>query len=128
MSDQEPNEQDTSKPGRAAAKKMDGLAAVLEKIAAMPEPWRAMGERIHAIIMASAPELTPRTFYGMPAYAKEGKVICFFRVDDYITFGFSEHAHLFDVGERMQPSSYAILELTAVEEERIAALVKRAVS
>lgn len=115
--------------GRAGrrAEKADKESAVLAKIAAMPETYRAMGERLHAIIIASAPALSPTTWYGMPAYAKAGRVICFFRVDKYVTFGFTEDANLFDEGDAMQPSSYLLRELTADAEAAIAALVRRAV-
>jgi len=80
------------KAKKQAAKKADGEAAVLAKIAEMPAPYRAMGERLHEIITQSAPELTPRTWYGMPGYEKEGKVVCFFRADKYMTFGLTEDA------------------------------------
>ena len=109
--------------------KREGENAVLAKIAAMPGPYRAMGERLHALIKASAPVLTPKTWYGMPAYAQDGKVICFFRGDKnerYVTLGFSEDANLDE--DNMWPTSYALKELTATEEERIAELVKNAVS
>jgi uncharacterized protein YdhG (YjbR/CyaY superfamily) len=110
--------------------KADGESDVLAKIAEMPEPDRGMAERIHALVKASAPELTPRTWYGMPAYAKGGKVVCFFQSaakfkERYATFGFSAAANLDDGA--MWPTSYALNELTAAEEERIAALVKKAV-
>jgi uncharacterized protein YdhG (YjbR/CyaY superfamily) len=114
------------------ASKADGESAVLAKIAEMPEPDRAMAERIHAIIKASAPALTPKTWYGMPAYAnKDGKVVCFFQSAHkfnarYATFGFNDVAHL-DEGV-MWPTSFALKELTAAEEARIAALVKKAAS
>ena len=110
------------------AKNADGESIVLAKIADMPEQYRAIGERLHAIIKASAPELSPRLWYGMPAYALEGKVICFFRGDKserYMTLGFSENANL-DEGP-MWPTSFALKELTAAEEVNIAALVKKAV-
>jgi uncharacterized protein YdhG (YjbR/CyaY superfamily) len=103
---------------------------VLAKIAEMPEPDRAMGERLHAIIKASAPALSPKTWYGMPAYAnKDGKVVCFFQSAEkfnarYATFGFSDKANL-DEGA-MWPTSFALKELTAAAEARIGALVKRA--
>lgn len=109
--------------------KREGENAVLAKIAAMPGPYRAMGERLHALIKASAPVLTPKTWYGMPAYAQDGKVICFFRGDKnerYLTLGFSEDANLDE--DNMWPTSYALKNLTATEEERIAELVKKAVS
>jgi uncharacterized protein YdhG (YjbR/CyaY superfamily) len=115
----------------AEARKADGESALLEKIAEMPEPDRAMAERIHAIVTASAPTLAPKTWYGMPAYAKDGKVICFFQSAAkfkarYATFGFNDDANLDDGA--MWPTSFALKELTAAEEERIAALVKKAVS
>jgi hypothetical protein len=109
----------------------DGENDVLAKIAEMPEPDRAMAERLHAIIKASAPALSPRTWYGMPAYAKDGNVVCFFPSAQkvktrYATFGFSDKANL-DEGS-MWPAAFALKELTAAEEARIAALVKKAVS
>ena len=111
--------------------KADGESAVLAKLAEMPESDRAMGERLHAIIKANAPDLTPRTWYGQPAYAKDGKVVCFFQPADkfnsrYATFGFNDVANL-DEGT-MWPTSFALTELTAADEARIAALVKKAVS
>jgi uncharacterized protein YdhG (YjbR/CyaY superfamily) len=111
--------------------KADGESDVLAKIAEMPEPDRAMAERLHAIIKASAPALSPRTWYGMPAYAKDGKVVCFFQSAAkfnarYATFGFNDTANL-DEGA-MWPTSFALKELTAADEARIAALVKKAVS
>jgi uncharacterized protein YdhG (YjbR/CyaY superfamily) len=113
------------------ADKADGEGAVLAKIAEMPEPDRTLGERLHAIIKASAPVLSPKLWYGMPAYAKDGKVVCFFQSAQkfnsrYATFGFSDEANL-DEGA-MWPTSFALKELTAVEEARIGALVKKAVS
>jgi uncharacterized protein YdhG (YjbR/CyaY superfamily) len=113
------------------AAKADGERDVLAKIAEMPEPDRAMAERVHVIVKASAPALSPRTWYGMPAYAKEGKVVCFFQSADkfkarYATFGFSDEANL-DEGA-MWPTSFALKELTAAEEKEIGALVKKAVS
>jgi uncharacterized protein YdhG (YjbR/CyaY superfamily) len=113
------------------ADKADGERDLLAKIAEMPEPDRAMAERIHAIIKASAPALSPKTWYGMPAYAKDGKVVCFFQSAHkfnarYATFGFSDTANL-DEGA-MWPTSFALTELTAAEEARISALVKKAVS
>jgi hypothetical protein len=114
-----------------SADKADGERAVLAKIAEMPEPDRAMGERLHAIIKASAPALSPKLWYGMPAYARDGKVVCFFQgahkfKSRYATFGFDEAANL-DEGA-MWPTSFALTELTAADEARIAALVKKAVS
>jgi hypothetical protein len=113
------------------ADKEDGESAVLAKIAEMPEPERAMGERLHAIVKASAPALSPKTWYGMPAYAKDGKVVCFFQGAQkfkarYATFGFSDAANL-DEGA-MWPTAFALKELGTAEEARIAALVKKAVS
>ena len=109
----------------------DGEQDVLAKIAAMPARDRQLAERIHAIVKATAPDLSPRTWYGMPAYAKDGKVVCFFRSahkfkSRYATFGFNDTANL-DEGD-MWPTSFALKELTAAEEARIAALVKKAVS
>ncbi len=111
-------------------KKADGESAVRSLIAAMPEPGRAMGERLHAIIKASAPALSPRSWYGMPAYAKDGKVVVFFRgaeklQERYMTVGFTQDAKL-DEG-RMWPTAFALTVLTADEESRIGALVRRAV-
>jgi uncharacterized protein YdhG (YjbR/CyaY superfamily) len=116
---------------KAEARKADGESALLAKVAEMPEPDRAMAERIHAIVKASAPDLSPKTWYGMPAYARDGKVVCFFQSAAkfevrYATLGFNDTAKL-DEG-RMWPTSFALKELTAAEEERIAALVKKAVS
>jgi uncharacterized protein YdhG (YjbR/CyaY superfamily) len=113
------------------ADKGDGESAVLAKIAAMPEPDRALGERLHAIIKASAPALSPRLWYGMPAYARDGKVVCFFQSAQkfntrYATLGFMDEANL-DEGA-MWPTAFALKELTATEEARIGALVKQAVS
>ena len=123
--------------GRAAAHpgprpgKGDEESAVLAKIAAMPAPDRTMGERVHAIIKASAPALSPRLWYGMPAYAKDGNVVCFFQNAQkfktrYATLGFSDKASL-DEGN-MWPTAFALKELTGAEETRIGALVKRAMS
>jgi uncharacterized protein YdhG (YjbR/CyaY superfamily) len=113
------------------ADKDDGERDVLAKIAEMPEPDRAMAERLHAVVKASAPALTPRTWYGMPAYARDGKVVCFFQSagkfkSRYATFGFSDEANL-DEGT-MWPNAFALTELTAADEARIGALVKKAVS
>jgi hypothetical protein len=113
------------------ADKADGESAVLAKIAEMSEPDRSMGKRLHAIIKASAPALSPRLWYGMPAYAKDDKVVCFFQSAQkfktrYATFGFSDKANL-DEGA-LWPVAFALKELTAAEEARIGALVKRAVS
>ena len=123
--------QELKAAARPRAGKPDGESDVLAKIAEMPEPDRAMGERLHAIIKASAPALSPRTWYGMPAYAKDGKVVCFFQSAQkfktrYATFGFSDEANL-DEGA-MWPTSFALKELTAADEKKIGALVKKAVS
>ena len=116
---------------KADTAKADGESEVLAKIAALPEPDRTVAERLHAIIKASAPALSPRTWYGMPAYAKDGKVVCFFQSAQkfktrYATFGFSDKANL-DEGP-MWPTSFALKELTAAEEAKIGGLVKKAVS
>ena len=116
---------------KAEARKEDGEAAVLAKIAEMQGPDRALAERIHAIVKASAPELEPKTWYGMPAYAKDGKVVCFFQSAQkfksrYATFGFSDRANL-DEGATW-PVAFAVKELTPAGEARIAELVKKAVS
>jgi hypothetical protein len=113
------------------ADKADGERDVLAKIAEMPEPDRAMAERLHALIKASAPALSPRTWYGMPAYARDGKVVCFFQSAQkfktrYATLGFSDEANLDDGA--MWPTAFALTELTAADEARIGALVKKAVS
>ena len=116
----------------ARAAKADGESDVLAKIAEMPASDRAMAERIHALIKASAPALSPKTWYGMPAYAnKDGKVVCFFQAADkfkarYATFGFNDDAHI-DEGT-MWPTSWALTKLTAADEAKIGALVKKAVS
>src|SRR5947209_7839009 len=119
-----------ARPG-PRADKADGESAVLANIAEMPGPDRAIGERLHAIIKASAPTLSPRLWYGMPAYAKDGKVVCFFQSarkfkTRYATFGFMHEANL-DEGS-MWPTAFALKELTAAAEARIGALVKKAVS
>ena len=111
--------------------KADGESDVLAKIAEMPEADRVKAERLHAIVEATAPDLSPKTWYGMPAYAKDGKVVCFFQSaakfkTRYSTLGFSDQAKLDD--GNMFPTSFALKELTAAEEKRIAALVKKAVS
>ncbi len=116
---------------RPGADEADGESAVLAKIAAMPAPYNVLGARLHALIKSSAPVLSPRLWYGMPAYAKDGKVVCFFRGGDkfkerYLTLGFNDAAHLDDGG--MWPIAFALTELTAAEEARIGALVKQAVS
>ena len=116
---------------KAEKSKADGESDVLAKIAEMPKADRAMAERIHKIVKASAPDLTPRTWYGMPAYAKDGKVVCFFQSaakfkSRYATFGFNDPANL-DKGA-MWPTSFALKKLTAADEKKIGALVKKAAS
>jgi uncharacterized protein YdhG (YjbR/CyaY superfamily) len=118
----------TSRRG-SAEERAEGERDLLAKIAEMPEHDRAMAKRIHAIVMASAPSLAPKTYYGMPAYALDGKTVCFFKPaskfkERYATFGFEQRAGLDD--GQMWPVSYALLELTAADEKRIAALVKKA--
>jgi hypothetical protein len=113
------------------AGKADGESEVLAKIAEMPESDRVIGERLHKLIMATAPDLTPRTWYGMPAYAKDGSVVCFFQSAQkfksrYATLGFSDKANL-DEGA-FWPTAYALTKLTAADEKKIGALVKKAVS
>ncbi len=117
--------------GRGAGSKQDGEADLLAKIAEMPDSDRAMAERFHAIVKANAPDLTPKTWYGMPAYAKDGKVVCFFQAANkfkarYATIGFDQAANL-DEGA-MWPTSWALTKLTATDEAKVAELVKRAVS
>ena len=123
--------QELKAAARADKDKADGESAVLAAIAAMQEPDRAMAMRLHAIIKASAPALSPKTWYGMPAYARDGKIVCFFQSAQkfntrYATFGFSDAANL-DEGA-LWPVAFALKELTAAEEARISALVKKAVS
>jgi len=120
-----------NKQARLAREKEEGESAVIAKIAEMSKQDRSMAERLHEIIKASVPDLTPRLWYGMPAYAKDGKVVCFFQNSQkfktrYATLGFSDKANL-DEGN-LWPTTYAINELTANEEAIIAALVKKAVS
>jgi uncharacterized protein YdhG (YjbR/CyaY superfamily) len=115
---------------KAEARGANDEKAVLEAIAEMPTKDRAMGKRIHAIVKESAPDLTPKTWYGMPAYAKDGKVVCFFQSADkfkarYATFGFNDTANL-DAGS-MWPTSWALTKLTAADEKKIASLVKKAI-
>ncbi len=116
---------------RSGAARADGERDLLAKIAEMPAPDRAIAERLHALITASAPDLAPKTWYGMPAYTRDGKVVCFFKSADkfksrYATLGFEEAANLDDGA--MWPTSFALTKLTAADEARIAALVKKAIS
>ena len=120
-----------NKAGKESTKKADGEAEVLATIAAMSGSDRTLGERLHAIIKANAPALSPKLWYGMPAYAKDGKIVCFFQSADkfksrYATFGFNDEARL-DEGS-MWPTTFALKKLTAADEKKIAALVKKAVS
>jgi hypothetical protein len=113
------------------AKKVDGEAAALEKIAAMPAPYRDMGERIHALILRSAPALQPTTWYGMPAYAKDGKVVCFFRADTYMTFGLTDKANLAledGAPHQLRGSSWFFTALDDATEAKLAAIVRKAAS
>jgi uncharacterized protein YdhG (YjbR/CyaY superfamily) len=123
--------QELKAEARASKNKADGERDVLAKIAEMQGSDRALAKRLHAIVKASAPALSPKTWYGMPAYAKDGKVVCYFQdarkfKSRYATFGFSDEANL-DEGA-MWPTSFALKELTAADEAKIAALVKKAVS
>jgi uncharacterized protein YdhG (YjbR/CyaY superfamily) len=116
---------------KAEARKADGEKTLLAKLAEMPEPDRTLGKRLHEIIKANAPDLEPKTWYGMPAYARDGKVVCFFQSADkfksrYATLGFTDEANL-DEGA-MWPTYFALKKLTAAEEAKIGALVKKAVS
>jgi uncharacterized protein YdhG (YjbR/CyaY superfamily) len=116
---------------RASRDRAEGERDLLAKIAEMPKPDRALATRVHAIVTANAPDLSPKTWYGMPAYARNDKVVCFFQSADkfksrYATVGFSDEANLDDGG--MWPTSFALKKLTAADEKRIGALVKKAVS
>jgi uncharacterized protein YdhG (YjbR/CyaY superfamily) len=120
-----------AREAKSASSRAEGERDLLAKIAEMPEPDRSLAERVHAIIMASAPDLAPKTWYGMPAYAKDSKLICFFQAASkfkvrYATFGFQPDAKVDDGS--MWPVAYALTELTAADEARIGALVKKAVS
>ena len=120
-----------AREAKAASSKAEGLNDLLAKIAEMPEPDRALAERVHAIVMAAAPDLEPKTWYGMPAYSKDGRSICFFQAASkfkvrYATFGFQPDAKVDDGA--MWPIAYALTELTADAEARITALVRKAVS
>ena len=122
---------DRAKELKAAADEAEGESAVLAKIAEMQDADRAMGKRLHALIKASAPALTPRLWYGMPAYARDGKIVCFFQPATkfktrYATLGFNDTAHLDD--GNVWATAFALMKLTAADEARIGALVKRAAS
>ncbi len=119
-----------AREAKAASSKADGLSDLLAKIAEMPEPDRSLAERVHATVMAAAPDLWPRTWYGMPAYGRDGKLICFFQAASkfkvrYATFGFQPDAKLDDGA--MWPTSFALVELTAEAEAKIGELVRKAV-
>jgi uncharacterized protein YdhG (YjbR/CyaY superfamily) len=123
--------QELKAEARANQSRADGEREVLAKIAEMPKSDRVMAERIHAVVKASAPSLLPKTWYGMPAYAKDGKLVCFFKAADkfktrYATFGFEEAANVDD--GTMWPTSWALTKLTAADEAKIGALVKKAAS
>jgi uncharacterized protein YdhG (YjbR/CyaY superfamily) len=130
MAEKRTAKESAGEPAKPAAGKLGGEAQVLDNLAAMPRSDREIGERLHAIIKASAPELVPRLWYGMPAYAKDGKVLCFFQGAEkfktrYATFGFQHEANL-DEGH-MWPVAFALTELTDSEEATITALLKKAV-
>lgn len=121
---------ETGGPVKRGEKPTEGEGAILAAIAAMPEPWRSMGTRVHAVVKANAPALSMRTWYGMPAYAKGGQVVCYFRGGDkfkerYMTLGFNDSASLDD--GHLWPIVYAMTEVSPAEEARIAAIVKKAV-
>ena len=119
------------KPANSGAKKADAHAAVLAKIAALPEPYRAMGERLHALILRSAPALQPALWYGMPAYAKDGKVICFLRADKYMTFGLTDNAnHSLAEGapHQLRESAWFFNALDDATEAKLSAIVRKAAS
>jgi hypothetical protein len=120
-----------TKTGNSAEKNAGADAAVLEKIAAMPTPYRAMGERLHAIILRSAPALQPTLWYGMPAYAKDGKVVCFFRADKYMTFGLSDKAN-HDIEENAQhqlrESGWFFSAIDDATEAKLSAIVRKVAS
>lgn len=121
------NSQAGRSPRRA---KPDPEAEVLAKIAEMPEPYRAMGERLHALILRSAPQLRARLWYGMPGYAKNGPVLCFFRLDGYMTFGLTEKAHFYleeGATDKLMPSAWFFTELDDATEARLAEIVRKAV-
>jgi hypothetical protein len=131
MAENKAGTQTTKKVSKPAAKRADGEAATLERIAAMPAPYREMGERIHALILRNAPTLEPTTWYGMPAYAKDGKVVCFFRADTYMTFGLTDKANLtLEQGapHQLRGSSWFFTALDEATETELAAIVRKAAS
>jgi len=131
MAENKAGKETTKKAAKPAAKKVDGEAAALEKIAAMPEPYRAMGERLHPLVLHSAPALQPTTWYGMPAYAKDGKVVCFFRADTYMTFGLTDKANLTleeSAPHQLRDSAWFFTALDDATEAKLAAIVRKAAS
>lgn len=131
MTDSKAGKEATKRAAKPAAKKADGEAAALAKIAAMPAPYRAMGERLHALILRSAPVLQPTTWYGMPAYAKDGKVVCFFRADTYMTFGLTDKANLtLEEGapHQLRGSAWFFTALDDATEAELSAIVRKAAS
>jgi hypothetical protein len=121
----------TRRAAKPPASKVDGEAAALAKIAAMRDPYRAMGERLHALILRSAPALAPTTWYGMPAYAKDGKVVCFFRADEYMTFGLTDKADLaLEEGapDQLRETAWFFTSLDEPTEARLSAIVRKAAS
>jgi hypothetical protein len=131
MAENRAGKEATEQTAKPAAKKADGEAAALAKIATMPEPYRTMGQRLHALILNSAPTLQPTTWYGMPAYAKDGKVVCFFRADEYMTFGLTDKANLaLEEGapHQLRESSWFFTELDDATEAKLSAIVRKAAS
>jgi hypothetical protein len=131
MDENKAGKEATKKAAKSAAKKAESEAAVLAKIAAMSAPYRALGERLHALILRSAPALQPTTWYGMPAYAKDGKVICFFRADKYMTFGLTDKANLtLEEGalHQLRESAWFFNALDDTTEARLSAIVRKAAS
>jgi hypothetical protein len=131
MAENEAAKKVTKKAAKPAAKTVDGEAAVLAKIAAMPAPYRAMGERLHALILRSAPALQPTTWYGMPGYAKDGKVVCFFRADTYMTFGLTDKANLTreeGAPHQLLASAWFFTALDDATEAKLSAIVRNAAS
>jgi len=130
MAEKKPPKKVSGRPGSRTSQ-AGGEAAVLEKIAAMPEPYRAMGERLHALIMRSVPELQPTLWYGMPAYRKDGKVICFFRADKYMTFGLTDNANLVreeGASHQLMACAWYLIALDDATEAKVSAIVRQAAS
>ena len=131
MAENKAGKETTKRAAKPAAEKVDGEAAALAKIAAMQEPYRAMGESLHALILRNAPALQPTTWYGMPAYAKDGKVVCFFRADTYMTFGLTEKANLaLEEGapHQLRESAWFFTGLDDAADAKLAAIVRKAAS